>query len=244
MTTLEQLNALIDLQKTRYFRFQKFVFLSELRNKLDQEGIKSYLLTDEYRNQKYHSLVVGDLKTAVKVTISHYDTPSLIHDYFNFKPFDVNKRQRVGMIIEGIKAILIVILASYPLFIMIQDIMLGYNVYLFGVMSLILFLVSLLLIRLPIFLPSVRNENKDTLKYMVKLILEKEPNTSYVFVDDGMNYQMGYQILSKNLKHLKRDMSIIIYDNVINNTPTEYKSDDLSDTILRFFDSKYTSLMR
>jgi len=244
MTTLEQLNTLIDLQKTRFYRFQKVVFLSELKNILDQDGIKSYLLTDEYRNQKYHSLVVGDLKNAIKVMVSHYDTPSLIHNYISFKPFDIKKRQQVGLVIEGIKTTLIVLLASYPLYIMVQNIMSGNNVLLFGIVSLILFLISLLLIRLPILLPSVRNENKDTLKYMVRIILEKEPNTSFVFVDDGVNYQMGYQILSKNLKLLRRDINITIYDNVENDSPKEYKTNDLSNTILSYFDLTYTKLMK
>lgn len=71
MEILEQLNTIIDTQRTRYFRFQKVVFLSEIKTILEKEGIETHLLTDVYRNQKYHSLLIGNINNAKKVVITH-----------------------------------------------------------------------------------------------------------------------------------------------------------------------------
>jgi hypothetical protein len=46
----------------------------------------------------------------------------------------------------------------------------------------------------------------------MKVVLAKESNTSFVLVDDGMPYQMGYQILSRNLKQVNRKYEIELLD--------------------------------
>ncbi len=46
----------------------------------------------------------------------------------------------------------------------------------------------------------------------MKVVLAKESNTSFVLVDDGMSYQMGYQILSRNLKQVNRKYEIELLD--------------------------------
>lgn len=234
MNPIEKIYTIIETQKIRYFRFQKFVFLSEIKNVLDQEGIEAYLLTDTFRNQKYHSLIVGNLKQSKKLIISHYDTPSLIHNMISFKPFDTQKRQKISMIIDGAKTLLIVLLVSYPLFILTQNILNGNNVLFYGVLSLILFLFSVLLIRLPFLILSYKNENGDTLKYLFKQVFDKNDDTSFVIVDDGMSFQMGYQIIGKNLSQINYKHEIHLLDQM--KSTKQALEIDSEKTILKFFE--------
>lgn len=237
MEILEQLNTIIDTQKTRYLRFQKVVFLSEIKKILEKEGIETHLLTDIFRNQKYHSLVIGNLKDAKKVIVSHYDTSNLIQDFFKFEPFEIKKRQRISLIIDAIKSIIICIISGFILFTFVQSILNGVNVTLFSILSLALFLISVLFIRMPILLPSFRNENRNTIKYVFRRILEKDNNTSFVLVDDGMNYQMGYQILSKNLKQSKRNYNIELLDHIDESLNVkQLMISEVKNTRMKYFD--------
>jgi hypothetical protein len=237
MEILEQLNTIIDTQRTRYFRFQKVVFLSEIKTILEKEGIETHLLTDVYRNQKYHSLLIGNINNAKKVVITHYDTSSLIHDLFKFEAFETKKRQKISLMIDGFKSIIISSFACVLLFILIQNILNGNNIVIYSILSLILFLISVYLIRLPIFLPSILNENKNTLKYLFKKVVENNPNISYVIVDDGLCYQMGYQILSKYLKQVNKKYEIELLDQVnetLSVRPIE--DNETGDTRMKYFD--------
>ncbi len=237
MKTQEILNTIIDTQKTRYFRFQKVVFLSEVKNVLEKEGIQAHLLTDIFHNQKYHSLVIGNLKNAKRVIISHYDTSNLMLSLIKFEPFEVQKRQKVSFMIDGLKSIIICVIAGFLLFTFIQNILIGNNIFIYSILSLIIFLSSVLCIKLPILLPSINNENKNTLKYMLKKALEKELNTAYVLVDDGMCYQIGYQILSNNLKQVDDNYEIELLDQIIDLNNIIYANNlDKQKTRLKYFD--------
>jgi len=236
MNTIDKLNAIIDTQKIRYFRFQKALFLSEIKGVLDQEGIEAHLLTDTYRNQKYHSLVVGNLKDSKKIVVTHYDTPSIIYNIIPLKPFESPRRQRISMIIDSLKSLFIVIIVSFPLFWMMQNILNGKDVTLNGVLSLSLFLASILFMRLPIIIPSFRNENSNTLKYIIEKILEKEDNTSFVLVDDGMSFQLGYQILSNNLNQFNYKHEIHLLDQIkLEHNIKQFNVLDDKTTTLKFF---------
>lgn len=237
MKTQEILYTIIDTQKTRYFRFQKVVFLSEVKNVLEKEGIQSHLLTDIFRNQKYHSLVIGDLKNAKRVIISHYDTSNVILSLIKFEPFEVQKRQRASFMIDGLKSIIICVIAGLLLFAFIQNILIGNNIIIYSILSLLIFLFSVLFIKLPILIPSLNNENKSTLKYMLKKSLEKEVNIAYVLVDDGICYQMGYQILSNNLKQIDNNYEIELLDQINDlNNIRNINNLEKQKTRLKYFD--------
>jgi len=237
MKTLEILYTIIDAQKTRYFRCQKVVFLSEIKNVLEKEGIQAHLLTDIFRKQKYHSLIIGDLKNAKRVIITHYDTPNLLQSLIKFEAFEVQKREKISFMIDGLKSIIICVLSGFLLFAFIQNILIGNNIFIYSILSLLIFLLSVLLIKLPILIPSLNNENKNTLKYMLKKALEKEANIAYIFVDDGMCYQMGYQILSNNLKQVDISYEVELLDQINDSNNIRFVNNlDKQKTRLKYFD--------
>jgi hypothetical protein len=237
MKAQERIEILLDTQKARFFRFQKNVFLVELKAILDEEGIEAKIVKDVYRKQIYQSLIIGNLLESNKLVIGHFDTPSWILDNFKFKPFEIKKRQRISLILEGIKFILVTFVNGIILLSLFERIISGENVVLFSALSLLVFLSSVFLFRLPGIIPSQKNKNRQTLSLLMKRALEKETDTSFVIVDDGSAYQLGYQILGSNLRQVNKNYEIELIDQInASEIITEVDILDKEKTRLKYFD--------
>ena len=217
MKTIETIETILNTQKARFFRYQKSIFLVELMNALEKEGVKARVLRDVFRNQTYYSLVIGDLRMADKIVISHFDTPSFILDSFDFDPFEMSRRQSISMIMDGVKSVLITVIVGIILLPLFKSIFMGESVVLFSILSLLVFLCSVFIFRLPGFVPSQKNKSRHTLSLFMKRVLSNEENTSFALVDDGSSYQMGYQILSKYIKQINKDCVIELMDQINEN---------------------------
>ena len=93
--------------------------------------------------------MIGNLKESKKNMISHYDTPSLIHDLVEFEPFEIRKRQIVSMIIDGIRLILLWAVLCVTLFTFARDILENQNFLIYSLLSLMTLFISIFLLRLP-----------------------------------------------------------------------------------------------
>lgn len=238
MKTIETIETILNTQKARFFRYQKSIFLVELMNALEKEGIKARVLRDVFRNQTYYSLVIGDLRMADKIVVSHFDTPSFILDSFEFDPFEMSRRQSISMIMDVLKSVLITVIVGIILLPLFKSIFMGESVVLFSILSLFVFLFSVFIFRLPGFVASQKNKSKHTLSLFIKRVLNNEENTSFVLVDDGSSYQMGYQILSKYIKQINKDCVIELMDQINKNEEiNRYTVLESEKTRLRYFDS-------
>lgn len=238
MNTQETLNAIIDTQNKRLFRFQKSMFCVELEYQLKQAGYNAILTRDKYNGIVYQSLIIGDVKQSKQLLITHYDTPSFFISLFKYKSFDMDYRKKLTVLNDILKGMLVTAIVSSVLYFLIKNILAGNNVLLFSILSLILFLLSVLFIRLPGFIPSSKYSNNQSIKKVIEEYINHPDDVSIILVEDGCGHQMGYQMISQSLKKRMNNKSFEIYDQSYDSMSTLPNN-----TILNYFKDEKVKLV-
>lgn len=205
------------IARRRFFKKEKIRFIRHIEHEFREMGYSTSILAPRNSKGKAIDLLIGDVKKANTIVIANFDTPAKSFGVYNYRPFDLRKRNFYYLTITAFVLIFLVTIGFIFSTFFLKIEWLNGIFHWSDIWALILYTIIIhFIVRYARGIPNGKNLNRSSSQVIALLMIaqklkkETPSSTAFVLTDFGCINHLGEQMLKAYLEKYDKKKFILL----------------------------------